>query len=324
LAIRDYVVKRALQCFFTILVVLTINFFLFRILPGDPARLLIRDPRLTKEKIEEVHRAFGLDKPIWIQYLLYIFNTFQGNLGYSFVYKSPVTSILYDRFINTLLLAVPSLALAALIGVFIGVISAWKHGKKIDVISQVVSLALYAMPYFWSGMFLLLIFVSVMGTSFPISGMVTSGATYSNVLEYISDLARHMFLPVLTMTLGLLAQYTLVTRNAALEVITEDYILTEKAKGLPNRKILIRTVLRNSLIPVNTMVALTFGFLVAGSIEIETVFSWPGIGLLTYTALTKRDYPLLQGAFLVISLFVIFANFIADVMYAYLDPRIKY
>lgn len=308
----------ALSLFF----VLCINFFIFRMLPGDPVRIMFRDPRVTPEMRQTLTEEFGLNKPLPEQFFIYITQTLRGNLGTSFRYRAPVMQIVIPLFMNTLLLVIPMMVLTTLIGVMIGVLSAWRHGTKIDLSLSVFSLVTWAMPTFWLALVMIVYFSLYLGL-FPTSGMVTVGAVYSSPWDSIVDYLKHLFLPLVTMSVLWLGQFAIIMRNSMVDVLTEDYMLTAKAKGLSTFRILWSHAIRNSILPVVTLTALNIGYVVSGDIQIETVFSWPGIGRLVFDAISHRDYPILQGCCIIFSVVMILANFFADITYSYLDPRVK-
>jgi peptide/nickel transport system permease protein len=325
---------------FTILFVIILNFFLFRVLPGDPARAGIRDPRLKKEAIEMLRVRFGLDKPIIncfeslnpielgsctvnpldTQFFIYIRNLLQGELGVSYHTNRPVTDILTERLWNTVLLIGAGQILSILIGVVFGVFAAWKARTTIDHAAVITSLFAWSLPTFWLGI-ILLFWGSNQGL--PLAGKATPGASSLPLLQQWGDIIRHMFLPTLTYTIIYMAEYTLIMRSSLMDVLSEDYILTAKAKGLSNFQILKDHALKNAMLPLVTVIAINLGFTVAGAIQIEAVFSWPGLGGAIFEAVGRRDFPVLQGAFLLIAVAVIFANLIADLTYNYLDPRVQ-
>ncbi len=325
---------------FTILFVIILNFFLFRVLPGDPARAGIRDPRLKKEAIEMLRVRFGLDKPIIncfeslnpielgsctvnpldTQFFIYIRNLLQGELGVSYHTNRPVTDILTERLWNTVLLIGAGQILSILIGVIFGIFAAWKARTTIDHAAVITSLFAWSLPTFWLGI-ILLFWGSNQGL--PLAGKATPGASSLPLLQQWGDIIRHMFLPTLTYTIIYMAEYTLIMRSSLMDVLSEDYILTAKAKGLSNFQILKDHALKNAMLPLVTVIAINLGFTVAGAIQIEAVFSWPGLGGAIFEAVGRRDFPVLQGAFLLIAVAVIFANLIADLTYNYLDPRVQ-
>jgi peptide/nickel transport system permease protein len=308
----------------TLFLVVTLNFILFRVIPGDPVRLLFRDPRLTPQDLVRLKSMFGLDQPLHVQYYLYLVNLLRGNLGVSFQYGQPVLNVVAERLGNTVLLVGLSFVFFTVIGVCMGILGAWKHGGRLDTFCISFALTTYSAPVFWVAMLFILVF-SVTLHLLPTSGMTTYGGI-SDSWSYLKmiDLARHLALPLICLILLDLGQYTLITRTSLLDAFTEDYILTARAKGLSNWQIIRKHALRNAMLPTLTMTALNLGFVVGGAIQIETVFSWPGIGILTYQALLFRDYPLLQGAFLIIATVVLTANFVVDILYTWLDPRVRY
>jgi peptide/nickel transport system permease protein len=317
-----YVVRRFLGAIIAVFAILTINFFIFRILPGNPIELLFRNPRLTDEQIRALEAQFGLDKPLIDQYFIYLINVFQGNLGLSFFYRQPVTSVLMPRMINSLILVLPSTLAAIALGIVAGLISAWRRGSKTDVSILLIGMSLYSLPTFWlGGIFILL---SIYYLHLPVSGMLTYGAVYSSWTDLLIDFLRHFILPFTTLTLVMFGEFMIIMRNTLIDVLTEDYVTVAIAKGLSQTKILRDYALRNAMLPTISIIAINLGLVVAGAVLTETVFSWPGVGRLIYDAILNRDYPILQGAFLFITISVVIANLIADLLYGLLDPRVRY
>lgn len=335
-----YLLSKISWALFTILFVIILNFFLFRILPGDPARAGIRDPRLTRENIEAIRVRYGLDKPVIncfeslnpvkigscavnpldTQFFIYMGNLIQGDLMISFHTNRPVVDILSERLWNTVLLIGAGQILAIIIGIFFGMFSAWKARTSLDYLSLTLSLVAWSIPTFWLGV-ILLFWGSNHGM--PIAGMSTPGMSSYPLLTRWGDIARHMVLPTLTYTIVYMGEYMLIMRSSLLDVLSEDYILTAKAKGLSVFQILKDHAIKNAMLPLVTIIAINLGFTVGGVIQIETVFSWPGLGMTIVEALNRRDFPVLQGAFLLIAVSVIIANLLADLAYSYLDPRVK-
>ncbi len=332
--------KKTAWSLFTIIFVIVLNFFLFRVLPGDPARAGIRDPRLKKEAIEMLRVRFGLDKPVIncfeslnpievgscavnpldTQFFIYIRNLVQGELGISYHTNRPVADILEERLWNTVLLIGAGQILSIVIGVALGVFAAWKARTMVDYAAVATSLIAWSLPTFWLGI-ILLFWGSANG--FPLAGKATPGMSSMPLLQQWGDIARHMFLPTLTYTIVYMGEYTLIMRSSLMDVLSEDYILTAKAKGLSTFQILKDHALKNAMLPLVTVIAINLGFTVAGAIQIEAVFSWPGLGSAIYEAVVRRDFPVLQGAFLLIAVTVILANLLADLTYNYLDPRVQ-
>jgi len=320
--LRGYFLVRWAQSAVTAFLVISFNFFLFRVLPGDPVRLLTREWLFDPETRLGLLRLYGLDKPLYMQYLIYIWNIFRGDWGLSFVYRVNVLNLVLERLLNTVLLVGPALVLAIVVGVGLGLLCASKGGK-VDATGLAFSALSWAAPTFWVGMILLMAF-SVILRLFPISGMTTMGVTYASSVDRVLDMVSHMILPLATLILVLLGEYALIMRESVIGVLGEDYILTAKAKGASRSRILRRYVLPNSILPIISIIAIRMGLVVSGTIQVETVFGWPGMGLLIFDSLLMRDYPVLQGIFLLVCLVVIFANLAADLLYAYVDPRVKY
>jgi peptide/nickel transport system permease protein len=305
--------------------VLVFNFFLFRVLPGDPAKNLTRNRLIPAEQVQVLRESFGLGKPLPQQFASYVKDTLSGDLGISYKFRRPVSEIIAERIWPTVLLLGISTMLSTVIGLWIGIRGAWRRGSVFDRVSLGASLALYAMPEFWLGILLLIAFgVGVGGFPglFPTGGMSSPNTALAS-MGGIWDVARHLFLPCLTLTLAYIAEYALVMRSSLLDELGEDYLTTARAKGLRDALVLRRHAVPNALLPTTTLIFLNLGFVVSGAITIETVYSWPGLGLLSYEALRTPDYPLLQGVFLLFSAAVIVANVIADLLYAYLDPRVR-
>jgi len=320
-----YVGAKALGALGSLCFVLVVNFFLFRVLPGDPARTLGRGRFKTEEQLEAFRQAYGLDQPLLQQFGTYLRNTLTGDLGISLRYRVPVSDLLWDRLWPTVLLVGTSTVLATLLGVWIGMAGAWNRGKLFDRVSTGTTLTLYSMPEWWLG--LLLIATLAVGIG-PIPGIFPTGGLHSTdvdpgTLAGVLDTAWHLVLPVLTLTLAYLADYSLVMRSSLLDELGEDYLTTARAKGLRDVSVRRHHAVRNALLPTTTIAAVNIGFVVSGAITVETVFSIPGLGLLTSEALDIPDYWVLQGAFLVASAGVILANLAANLLYGVLDPRVR-
>ncbi len=314
----DYLIKRVLFALATVFVAITINFFLFRVLPGDAVRSLARVPRATASLRHSLEVQFGLDRPKWEQYLIYLRELLHGNMGISFTNQQPVWDNLREDLANTIPMVTLGTFVSIVIGIVTGVFSAWRRGTRMDRVSTNLAIAFYSFPTQWLAL-VLLIYLSAW---FPSHGRTDDFLIDPTWWEHTADVLRHMFLPSLTVALTLYGEYTLIVRSAMLETLGEDYVLTARAKGLSQRQIVVRHAFRNALLPTTTLIALSLGYIVAGVILVETVFSWPGIGNAVYQAVTERDYPMLQGAFLVLTVSVVFFNFLADLLYFRLDPRI--
>ena len=312
-----------------ILIVLSFNFFLPRLMPGDPLSFLTGDPSMDMPIVlDEEARAkllayYGLDKPLLQQFTDYMHNILHGDLGWSIYFNAPVSEILIGRLKWTLLLLGTATALYMTLGILLGAISAWNRGKKRDVGLLVSLLSIGSFPPFFLGMLLIILF-GVNLQLFPIFGAQTPFMRYSSPIDEASDILYHLILPVTTLVICYIGDVYLLMRNSMLNVIGEDYIVTARAKGLSEWYILRKHAMKNALLPITTMIALRVGFMISGMIFVETVFAYPGVGRLLFDAVTYRDYPLLQGAFLVITLVIIAANFVADMIYVRLDPRLQH
>ena len=320
---RDLLLRKLGFSLMTVLVVLVINFVLFRILPGDPVRAVIgRNVRISPAVQQALRVQFGLDKPIFPdQFLDTLGQWAHGNLGVSWSQRQPVKDILLAKLGNTLMLIGLGQLFSIILGVVLGLLAGWKRKTPIDVGALTFSLIAWATPTFWLGIILLAAGSTWLGL--PTGGILSPANVGKPLLTVIPDLARHLILPTFTLTILYLGEYMLIMRSSILEVLSEDYILTAKAKGMSNWQVLMRHALKNAMLPIVTLIALNLGFTVSGAIYIEAVFSYDGLGKLFQDALTKQDYPLLQGAFLLLAVSVILANMLADILYTYLDPRVK-
>ena len=321
---KEYVGKRTLHGVVTIFLAVTLNFILFRIMPGDPTRAVSGDPRVDTATRLALIAKFGLDRPLFEQYFIYLYNLLKGELGISFVQIGrPVIDIILGRkMVNTIILMGSSMFIAFILGIVIGVFAAWRRGTKIDISFIVFSLATYSMPVFWFGM-LLLLFFSYYINIFPIAGTITPGVVHANFFEYAKDYLHHLMAPMITLGVSFFGGYFLFMRDTILDVFTEDYMLTARAKGLSNRKILFKHAMRNALLPMVSLMGVHVTFLISGATMTETVFSWDGLGRLIYDSVRNNDYPVLQGIFLFMAVLVVVASILADVVNAFLDPRIK-
>ena len=320
-----YLIRRLISAVATIGMIVLINFVLFRMMPGSPERMLLgRLPGITQEVLEGTRERWGLDKPIFPdQFVAYITSTLRGDLGYSFTEAgSTVTELLADKLGPTLLLFGLGELIAIVLGLALGAYSGWKRGGLIDHVGNAISLFLYSTPYFLLGMGLLVTFATWLGW-FPTFGMVTTAREYNDVFEQLGDIVWHLALPLATVSLGLVGQYAILMRSSILDTLTEDYVTTARAKGLQEGRILRSHALPNALLPTVSLVAINLGYVVAGAITVEVVFNWPGLGTLTVEALEGRDYPVLQGIFLLLSVTVVVANLVADLVYGWLDPRVR-
>jgi peptide/nickel transport system permease protein len=316
--------SRLAQMVFVLWAVATILFFIFRLMPGNPLVAYI-DPTFTVEQQQQLMQRFGLDRPLHEQYVIYLRNLLRGDLGDSFFYRAPVTTLIWEVFPNTIALTFVSLLIAYVVGTLGGVLFAWLRGTWFEGAAIPLVLTTRAAPEFWLGMILLAIFSFALGW-FPSGGAASAGASFpSEFARFFSlDFLRHLFLPALTLAIYLHGLPLLLMRSNMLEVMQEDFVTMAKMKGLSNWTIMVRHAARNALLPVVTAFAVGIGYSVGGNVVVETVFSWPGLGRLLVRAVSASDYPLAQGAFLVIATVIIVMNFVADMLYTTLDPRVAH
>ena len=319
---RSYAARRVAQAFITLFVVATFNFWLFRMLPGDPARIIAREGRLGPGAIERLQEQFGLNQPVWEQYLIYLTKIFRFDTGLAFSTRRPVTDQIISGFLNTLILTLTALTLIFIFGLLFGIIAGWRRGSKTDTSLTLTALTLWSLPTFWVGLILVLIF-SVTLRWLPVALMRGVAPIYRGPFDEIFDILQHLILPAATIAIVSVGAIALIMRNSLAEVADEDYMLAARARGLRPRTILWRYGVRNAFLPTFTLMALTLGLLMAGTIQTEVVFSWPGIGLVMFNAVRDRDFPLLEASFFVIAVIVVIATLVADLFYSRLDPRIR-
>jgi len=319
-----YLARQLAQALFTVAMIVLLNFLLFRMMPGSPDRVNPRNPNVTAEERLAAKARWGLDKPlIPDQLLAFVGSTLQGDLGNSMKFQGQsVTRVIGDRFGPTVLLIGLAELIAIALGLGLGAYTGWRRGGLVDRVGNGLSLLFYSMPYFVIGMPMIMIFAAGLGW-FPTSGMLEAGAQYESGFDFLVDLGRHLVLPLSTISLGLIGGYSILMRSSVTETRAEDYIATARAKGLTDGRILRSHAIPNALLPAVTLIAINLGYVVGGAITAEIVFNWPGLGTLTVDALQARDYPVLQGIFLFLGVSVVAANFLADVVYGYLDPRVR-
>ncbi len=303
----QYIIRRLLIMIPVLFGVSLIIFTIVRVLPGDPA-VVLAGPHATKDVVEQVRIQLGLDKHPVTQYVIFLKNIFRGDLGTSSRTGLPVTQEIMARFPNTLLLALASILVATVLGVLTGIIAGVKQNSKFDYLSMLVALFGISMPVFWLGLMLMLLFSIQLGW-FPAVG---------------ADSFKHLVLPAITLGANSTAIIARMTRSSMLEVIRLDYIRTARAKGLTEKLVIWRHALKNALIPVVTVIGLQTGTLLGGAVLTEIVFAWPGIGRLLVESILSRDYPVIQGVVLLVATLFIFINLIVDIIYSFLDPRIRY
>lgn len=320
---REYIARRILYSLFTIFAVATVLFVMFRMMPGDPTAQVI-SPALDEASQKRLKEAFGLDRSMPMQYLIYLKNLVTLDWGRSFTSSESVFEILIYRTWNTLLLMGAAMCLTLAIGVNIGMVMGWRRGGKLDVGGTVVSMIFQSAPPFITGI-LLLIVLSYSLDLFPTGGMHSPGVRPTDLFAFIftKDFLDHIVLPTITITAYYLATPMLIMRDSMLEVLGSDFVEFARAKGLPPHVVMVRHAARNALLAVTTVSSILLGFAIGGQVIVETVFSWPGMGLLMVEAAASHDYPVAQASFLLLAVIVIAMNLIADMSYSYLDPRIK-
>lgn len=346
MGLKQYVAKRIIYMVFLILFVLTLNFIIFELMPSDPLQFFtgrLQGRPLTPEQLNDILTKWGFNRPIQERYATYVVNMLTFQFGHSFISGKSVLGLISEALPNTVTLMGASTVLSIMIGVILGAITAHKRGGKLDTSIVLVSLVTYALPTFWMGMLALIIFGQNIGPLgfFPVGKVVSyflpNGLPpplfETQILGYairipgfveVADRIWHLFLPAAVLTVFQYGGYLLLTRATMIEALSEDYIVTARAKGARERTVILRHALKNASLPIITSVALAFGFMLSGAIITEAVFSWPGLGHMTMQALGNFDYSVLHAFFYVIALCVILANFVADMLYGVVDPRIKY
>lgn len=320
-----YVVGRLLGAALSLVAVAFIGFFLFRVLPGDPVRTMTEDQAVSLEQLEALRRQFGLDKPLWQQFVDYVMQLAQLDLGTSFQYRGAesVAGLIGEKLLPTVLLVGTATVISAVLGLWLGVRSGWRSGSLADRVNTGIALTLWSVPTFWLGLMLIIVFAAGLGPipdAFPAGGMRDPGVSG---WALVPDVAHHLVLPVVTLVAVVYAQYLLVIRSSLLDEIGSDYLTTARAKGLRDAVVRRRHAVPNALLPTVTMLAIDLGGVVAGTILVESVFSWPGLGNMFYEALKVPDLPLIQGMFIFFSAAVIVMNLLADLVYPLLDPRVR-
>lgn len=317
-----YVVRRLAQAVPIVLGIVILNFLMLQLAPGDAAEVLAGEAgAATPEYMAQLRQRFGLDQPVWLQLLIYIKNILTLDLGYSFRHNMPVLDLILNRVGPTLLLMGTTLVLSVGVGVLLGLIAATGVNSWRDNVISVLAVVSYATPLFWAGLMLIVVF-SLNLRWFPVTGMEDVVAFHSGWAR-VRDIAHHLVLPALTLSLFYLALYTRLMRAAMLEQAGMDYVTTARAKGLGERRITLRHVLRNAVLPVVTMAGIQVGSMLGGAIVVESVFAWPGMGLLAFQSLFARDYNLLLGIFFLSACLVVIVNLLVDLIYTMLDPRIQ-
>ncbi len=319
---KKFVIRRALTGLLTIIIVFALNFVIIQMAPGDPITTLMGKENNSPEMRAALEEKYGLDKPLPMQLVSYLQTAMKGDLGTSIIYNRPVSEMIGEKVGATILLGLTAALLAAVIGTIMGIFAARRQGGAYDAVSSGVSYAFNSMPAFWLGLMLIILFSSILGW-FPSYGMTDNRASYTGT-AYMADVLKHMFLPVLTLTLVLIPQYFRIAKSSVLQTSNEDFITTLRATGMSEKKIFNKYIFRNAILPTITIFGISMAYLITGVTLIEIVFAWPGMGRLMMTAITQRDYPTLMGIYLIMSISVAVVMLIVDIVYAMLDPRIRY
>ena len=322
MSIAAFVLRRLLHAVPLLVCVIVFNFCLIHLAPGDPIQALVGEFPAPESYIAEMRKVFGLDQPLYFQLLLYMKNILSGDLGFSFYYRQPVLSVILDRVPATLQLMVPALIFSAVIGILLGILSARKPYSLADHTISVFALFGYCVPAFWLGQMLMATFAIELGW-LPSQGIKTVGVDLEG-FSLVLDRTAHVALPFAALAVRHLAVNARMMRSSMLEVAYEDFVTVARAKGLDEKDVIARHMVPNALMPVVTIIGVDIGFLFTGSVLVETVFGWPGIGRLMFESIVKRDYPVVMGNFLITTALVVIVNLIVDLVYVWLDPRVKY
>lgn len=319
---RRYIGKRSLTGLLCIAMSLCINFFIIHAAPGDPIRLLAGTDSPSPEMVEALTEKYGLDQDLHIQFIRYVGNLLKGDMGTSIYTNEPVAKEIMDRLLPTILLALTASLTALILGTLLGIFCARHVGSKLDMAFGSVSYLFDSTPSFWLGLMLILVFASTLRI-LPTAGMVDLRASHTG-FAYVLDVAKHLILPGLSLSLTLIPYYFRIARSSVIQVMNEDFITTLRATGAPENFIFNRYVFRNAILPTVTIFGIQLAFLITGASIVEIVFSWPGLGSYMMTAISRRDYPLLMGIYLVMSICVAVMMIVVDVLYSVLDPRISH
>ena len=310
-----YIIRRLIQMIPVVVLAAALVFTIFRLVPGDPVQVML-GPNPRPESVEAMHRKYGLDKPIPVQFVIWLGKAVRGDLGTSFINEQSVVSLVLEKVPATLELAILGMLLGSLIGIPAGLVSALTQDSWVDMIARVFSLFGFCTPRYWLGILLMLLF------SLTLDWLPPAG--YVPLSENVGENLRRVIMPVITLALPIAAEQMRFLRSSMLEVVRQDYVRTAHAKGLRERTVVLRHALKNALIPFLTIVGLQLGFSLGGSVIVETVFAWPGIGLLTIHSITVRDYAVVQGVVMFSAIAFLVVNLLVDILYTFLDPRITY
>ncbi|MDN5738654.1 ABC transporter permease [Brevibacterium sp. BDJS002] len=316
-----YLLRKLGGALTSMILVIVLGFFAFRMLPGDPVLKIAKERPMSPAQIAELRSQYGLDKPVIVQFWDYLVGIFTGDFGESYVYRKPVASLIVEYLGPTLLLTATAAILSIGLGLWLGQLSGWRRNSVFDKIMSSTSLVFWSVPTFWLGLILLMIFGGTLQW-LPTGGMITPGLDPWSFAGMV-DIVKHLILPVITMVAVVYAQYLMVMRASLIEEMSEDYLTTARAKGLTEDEVRRKHAVPNALLPTVTVVFMHIGGLIAGAVTVEAVFSWPGLGKLTFEAISGPDLPLLQGTFVVFSGIIIVMNLAADIVYRFLDPRVR-
>lgn len=319
---RRYLGRRTITALVCVVLVLVINFALIHLAPGNPARLLVGTETPSEEQVQAITVKYGLDQPLPVQFLRYVGNLLRGDMGVSYYTNEPVAELIAGRLGNTALLTLTSLILAVLLGILMSIACVRRVGGKLDNFLSGITYFCDAFPSFWLGLMLMLVFASILRW-LPFSGMIDVRQSYKG-FGYALDVARHMVLPVMTLTILELPYFFRISRSAMIQTLGEDFIVTLRASGMSEKKIFRKYVFRNAILPTVTAVSIYMAYVVTGSALVEIVFSWPGMGSYIMTSISRRDYPVLMGIYLMLSMSVAVVMVAVDLLYATLDPRVSH
>jgi peptide/nickel transport system permease protein len=321
-----YLTTKVVAALVSFIALLVVGFIIFSLMPSNPVEALTRGRPTSAKQIAFLTKELGLNQPIWERFGHYVANTLQGHLGYSFQFDTQVSTLIAQRLWPTILLMGSSTIVSVLVGIWLGIHSGWRPGSLLDRISTGSAITLWSVPTFWLGIIVLVLGSEGVGPIpplFPAGGMSTAGTAGGFAPAHILDVARHLVLPCLTLVLVVFAQYQMVMRSSMIDETGNPYLLTARAKGLRDAEVRQRHVVPNAMLPSVTLIFLQVGTMISGAITVETVYSWPGLGYLTYQALQIPDLQLLEGTFIVFSASVIVFNLLADLLYRALDPRVR-
>ncbi len=321
-----YLARKLAAAVVSFMMLLVVGFIIFSLMPSNPVEALTRGRPTSPKQLAFLTKQLGLNQPVWERFGHFVANTFQGHLGYSWQFETPVANLIAQRLWPTLLLMGSSTIVSILVGMWLGIHSGWRPGRLLDRVSTGTAITFWSVPTFWLGIILLVLFSVGFGpipALFPAGGMSTPGAAGGFTLDHILDVGRHLVLPCLTLVLVVFAQYQMIMRSSMIDELGSPYLLTARAKGLRDAEVRQRHAVPNALLPTVTLIFLQVGTMISGAITVETVYSWPGLGYLTFQALQIPDLPLLEGTFIIFSASVIVFNLLADLAYRWLDPRVR-